>query len=263
MKKWVQGLIAVFVLLTGSAVRTAAQETDVEKADVPRIRISLGANFLYTWWRPAWESTRVDKLLVLGNINPQINPTVIFGLTGTVQFNDSWGLSLVFTYGEFGLTVQEYFPIAVPIKPKFETKAQLFDVDVRAWYTLHPYVRFFAGARYRGQLAWFRYLERYTFRPHHGGLQAGFSCTLPIASTFYFEPEITGVIMGGREKDRPNAMAGCVASGSFVYRVPSSGLAVAVGGRYQYLAYISQSDPYQNNNDDRLYGITLSLLFGF
>lgn len=262
MKKWMPCFIAAIVLLAGEYNRPAAQETTVA-SDADRPRISIGANFLYTWWRPAWESTKISRVFVLGNINPKINPAVIFGLTGSVRFNESWSLSLMFTYGEFDLTVQKYFPVMVPIKPKFETKAQLFEVDVRALHTLHPYVKFFAGARYRGQIASIRYLESYTFRPHHGGLEAGFAFMLPLVASFYFEPEVYGMILGGQEKRRPTSMAGCAASGSFVYRVPSSGLNIVVGGRYRYLAYISRRDPYYNNDSDQQYGVTMSLLFAF
>jgi hypothetical protein len=262
VKKWIPCFAVAMFLLIVSVAGAEEKETDKETA-VKRPGISLGASFQYTWWRPAWESIKIDKRFVLGNVHPKINPTVVFGINAAFKFNYLWSLSAAFTYGEFGVTVQKYFPIMVPIKPKFESKAQRFEADLTASYSLHSYVKVFAGAKYQGQITSMRYLKRYTFRPNHAGLVAGFSFVLPITSTFIFMPAVSGLILGGKESRGSSAMAGCEASGSFVFHIPLSGLAVSLGGRYEYLAYISGSDPYYNNDAEQLYGVTLALIFSF
>jgi hypothetical protein len=239
-----------------------AQETDQDKKDV-RPSFVIGANLWYTWWKPAWEKIRVDRLIPGWHINPEIDATVDFGINAAVRFNDSWSLTTVLNFGEYSVTVQKYFPLPVPIKPKFESKAQRFDLDTTAGYSISQYVMFFAGLKYRGCMVRLRYIRSYSFNTSYAGPEAGFGFALPIVSSLSFSPVVSGIIMGGRERDGSSAQAGCAISGAFAYKTLSSRMIISIGGRYEYLKYLRRVDPYCTRDSGQVYGMMVTLSFVF
>jgi hypothetical protein len=239
-----------------------AQETDQEEK-TPRTGFSIGVNFWYTWWSPAWGTIRAEKLLPWWHINPKIEAGLEFGVGAEVRFGDSWTLATALNYGEYEVTIQKYFPIPIPYRQTFESKAQRFDGRTIAAYSINQYMRIITGLKYGGRLARMRYVRSYSFNAGHAGPMAGFGCTLPIVSSFSFEPVVYGTIIGGKERNRPSALAGCGLSGAFVYKTFSSRMTISVGGRYEYLKYIGDAGPYYLRDDDRIYGITITIAFIF
>jgi hypothetical protein len=263
LKKIVSGAF-MYILIQGFAVmpNVMAQEADHAK-EAARPSFTIGANFWYTWWRPAWEKIRVEKLIPWWHINPEIDATVEFGINAAVRFNDSWIIATVLNFGEYGVTVQKYFPLPFPIKPKFESKAQRFDLDASAGYSINQYVMFLAGLKYRGCMVRLRYIRSYSFNSSYAGPEAGFGFTIPIVSSLFFTPVVSGIIMGGREGNGSSAQAGCVISGAVAYKTLSSRMIISIGGRYEYLKYISRVDPYYNRDSGQVYGMTITLAFVF
>jgi hypothetical protein len=256
---------AVIIIIGCAITPLAAQETDETALEKKpgRPRFSMGINFWYTWWNPAWQKTRVNSILPLGNINPKIVSTLIFGVTAAIRLNDNWSLATSINYGEFGVSVRKFWPVPVPYRPTYETKAQRIDADVTAGYAINPYVTFFAGGKYQGSIVSMRYLRQYNFRPNYAGPAAGFIFNIPIVAKISFVPVVTGILMGGKEHSGPSAVAGCGLSGSIVYLAMPSGISVSIGGRYQYLAYITPRDPYYHGDSDQLFGAIVTLMYSF
>ena len=256
--------VIIYIFLQGVAFvpHLLARERDQEKT-APLTGFLIGANFWYTWWSPPWRTIRVDKLLPWWHINPKIDAALEFGISAAVRFDDSWILATLLNFGEYGVTVKKYYPLPVPYKPKFESKVQRFDGSTTAGYTINPYVRVIAGLKYGGRMVRLRYIRSYSFNAGYAGPVAGFGFVLPIVSSLSFEPVVSGAIIGGRERNRPTAQAGYAISGAFVYKTLSSRMAISIGGRYEYLKHIGSGDPYCIQDDDQIYGMTISLAFIF
>ena len=271
--------VCLLCMLAGACVSSAAYARDdaaagdggAESADrhegregVERLRFSLGANLWYCWWRPAYSQARVSRFLNLGRINPAVDPALMFGPVLSLEINRSWAVEALFVYAEYSVTVNKAWPLEIPLRPKSESKARRYEAEVTLAHWIYKnMVDFHAGLKYLGHDSRLVYIKGYTFSPKHAGVTAGFSLNFPLVSRLAFVTSLSGIVLAGRERTGVSAAAGGSAAGSFTYSFAASGMTVAIGGRVQYLDYFGRRDPYAYREEDRLYGITISMKYTF
>lgn len=278
MKKYVIRLWALLIMAGAfttstpyargeNAERDGGRENDAahkETEDVERLRFSLGVNLWYCWWRPVFSQVRIDRYLNLGRINPTIDPTLQFGPALSLEINRSWAIEALFTYADYPVLVNKVWPLEIPLRPKRESRARRYEAEVTAARRIYKnMVSFHAGLKYLGHDSRVIYLRRYLLKPNHGGIIAGFDLAVPLVQRLSFLVSLSGIVMAGRERTGVSAAAGGIFTGSFAYAVAGTGMTIAIGGRVQYLDYFGSRDPYAARDDDRHYGMAVSLKYSF
>ena len=258
--------------------------------DILGADLGIGATVWYAWWTPYWSQVSDTRAL------PRIKMDSDFsgGPLLSLSINETWGLSASYAYGayegrvtSFMLNPLFYF-IEQPVTTKREAKRH--DANFLVSGRPHKYVKLFGGVAYSGysmhtraSVAVLSYSFSLQIFHHLTGPMIGVECIIPLVSTLYLLPGISGVFQFSRFTDEKGnriskflnsrfggtdttlLYAGVDLTLSLAYYIRQINVTLALGGRFRYLwiTDIGEKKFVANKLHDIFGGISLAAVYTF
>lgn len=266
------------ILFITAALLLASPLLAEEKQSPPRSTssFSIGMIVWYAWWDPFFKndiSTKfsINYLHTARRTRPA--SSFLYGPTLSFTIKSRWSISALFVYGNsYRMKTSGLGMVPDPVTPSINyaqasARIEKYDVDLTLAYSVHRYVRVFAGCKVQG----YRHRETLTdldlgTMTNHGrqkigadavnvGPGAGIQVTVPLVDSLFLTGGASGLYLRGsiagradhayvtqlvkiREKQQYN-IAGFNSVLSLAYMIRAAGLTIAAGGRYQYLKYFA------------------------
>lgn len=247
--------------------------------------VEVGLTSYYGWWQPAWrdhlDGTKVEPALMPGAF-------LKVGLLDNLHILVGWrsNFSLVDYKASFKSSGTVPSPYAIDAREKIN----MTDFDLNLIYSFAKNLDIIGGCRITtyqmGQDQ-----NKITITPapptapsvfwdngSEAGVQLGAAYSYPLASNLsvraalvalYLSTSFNNVIMSydpgtndGAGKSRYWTFGG-LATLDLAYAFPSTGMALALGGSFQYLHYSPRGKDHYDLSSDLRYGMTLGVSYGF
>ncbi len=292
MKKVILAAIGSMLMMSSLHGILFAQEKNEKPAEKEKKEknwsISIGAIGQFTWWKPVWQKTplTVNITSFVPSYTFNIKPSYLYGPILSVFFNPAWGLSGSFVYSQYRATTRSYTillsgggypPLIIPVS--LTRTAIKMDADLLINYVINRYVKIFFGPKYQGYSYTEKAIASKKVMYHSVSLGFGTSFTVPIVSTFFFQPAISifgllgwekrnggSNLLGSTDKQSNNTLITTAnalgANGSLAlgYFIQAAHLTLSAGYKAQYIYYFKKSNPQYVNKFDLFHGAFVSLI---
>lgn len=251
MKRYLLAFSAAFIILTVFNPLAASA-----------IDMSAGVYTWYSWWD--FPEDRYEKV--------ETDPSLVYGPTLSVNFNDFCSLTFVFLYGKFNADAENHRNEILYGGPVDYYKYDIdrYDSDTALNFKLNSYFKLYLGVKY-SRFDYGLTASGYTgeFKHQAFGPGAGLSVTIPVAKDLFVVGNVGGLYLWGDEKysDTTGLSSkldikdyGYNTGLSLAYYIEPASTSISLGGRYQYIK-TEYDDGFSNNS--KFYGVTLSAAYMF
>lgn len=266
----------LILCITAALLLAAPLKAEDQSSADNRSSFSIGAIVWYAWWDPFFKNDISTKFTVIyPHTGRRTAPSsaFLYGPSMTFTIKSRWSISALFVYGDgYRMKTSDWAYKPDPVTPSLNygqasARVAKYDFDMALAYSVHSYVRIFAGCKVQG------YRHRETLQDldlgsgiNHGlqkiggdavnvGPGAGIQVTVPLVDSLFLTGSVSGLYLRGsidaradhaymtnlvriREKQLYN-IAGFNSALSLAYMIRAAGITIAAGGRYQYLKYFA------------------------
>ncbi len=266
----------LILFITAALILAAPLKAEEQSSTNNRSSFSIGAIVWYAWWDPFFKndvSTKFSVIYPHAGRRTAPSSAFLYGPSMTFTIKSRWSISALFVYGNgYMMKSSDWAYKPDPISPSLNyghasARVAKYDFDMALAYSVHPYIRIFAGCKLQG------YRHRETlwdldlgFLTNHGwqkiggdavnaGPGAGIQITVHLVDSLFLTGSVSGLYLRGsidaradqvymtnlikfREKQLYH-IAGFNSVLSLAYMIRAAGITIAAGGRYQYLKYFA------------------------